>query len=128
MSPERAADRKGPAMFRAAAAIVLSVLKLGMTDLLTVVSLNGCGNCKLTDRVLSPTACLHSQRRLGSLGVHLVWWVQSRRAHRSCCARSPAASSSISKILAPDGARVRFPVPNQSDRPRRVDWKRAAVR
>ena len=84
MSPERAADRKEPAMFRAAAAIVLAGLKLGMTDLLTVVSLNGCGNCKLTDRVLSPTACLRSQRRLGSLlDVHLLWWVQSRRAHRS---------------------------------------------
>jgi len=51
MSPERAAERNEPAMFRAAAAIVLSGLKLGMTDLLTVVSLNGCGNCKLS------TAC-----------------------------------------------------------------------
>lgn len=52
MSPERAADRKEPAVFRAAAAFVLSELKLGTTDLLTVlVSLNGCGNCKLTDRV-----------------------------------------------------------------------------
>ena len=51
MSPEQAADRKEPAVFRAAAAIVLSGLKLGITDLVTVVSLNGCGNCKLTDRV-----------------------------------------------------------------------------
>lgn len=53
MSPERAADRKEPAVFRAAAAFVLSELKLGTTNLLTlIVSLNGCANCKLTDRVL----------------------------------------------------------------------------
>ena len=54
MSPERAADRKEPAMLRAAAAIVLSELKLGTTNLLTlIVSLNGCANCKLTDRAVT---------------------------------------------------------------------------
>ena len=52
MRPERAADRKEPGVFRAAAAFVPSELKLGTTDLLAlVVSLNGCGNCKVTDRV-----------------------------------------------------------------------------
>ena len=67
MNPERAADRKEPAMFRAAAAIVLSGLKLGMADLLTVVSLNGCGNCKLS------TACCHRPRACAAKGGSVHW-------------------------------------------------------
>ena len=65
MRPERAADRKEPGVFRAAAAFVLSELKLGTTNLLTiVVSLNGFGNCKLTDRVSAQRSLSLSPRRL----------------------------------------------------------------